>query len=221
MIKDVQGVLTEGMDEMYWAEYYKSGAAPEEPSNFAKYVMGRHVNPGDSMLELGCGNGRDARFFSTNGVAVIAVDQCASEIDELVKTNGKHENLLYRAADFTDMSDSDKTLDVVYSRFTLHSVTAEGQARALEWSQRNLRQLGKICIETRGQKNELYKKGEPVPGQDDAYIYEGHYRRFVDFAKFQSDIKQAGFSILEASEETGFAPLGDTDYHFIRVIAQK
>lgn len=213
--------IIETRDEAYWTKFYKEGGAPEVPSNFAKFVMERFAKSGQSLIELGCGNGRDARFFAANGVEVTAVDQCVSEIDELAQASTQRSNPHYETADFTDMPDSDNGFDVVYSRFTLHSVSAIGQARALEWGYRNLVPGGLLCVETRGQKNELFRKGEPVEGEPNAFVYEDHYRRFVDFVDFKKEITDTGFNIVEAAERTGFAPHEGTDYHFIRVIARK
>lgn len=204
----------------YWARFYRSGKAPEEPSLFAVYVMNNYAYRGAKMIEFGCGNGRDARYFAQKGLYVTATDICESEIENLDRTNRRRRNLQYKFADFTNLP-SKKRFDIVYSRFTLHSVDAAGQQRALEWAFRNLSDNGKICIETRGQKNELYKKGKVVEGEKDAYIYEEHYRRFVNFSKFKKDIQDAGFSIIEAAEDTGFAPYENTDFHFIRIIATK
>lgn len=206
-------------DELYWSNYYGSGVAPEEPSNFAKYVIDNHAKPADKIIELGCGNGRDARFFAASSLRVQAVDLCESEIEELAESNGAS-NLKYKSGDFTRLSDSEDKYDIIYSRFTLHSVDAEGQKRTLQWCKNNLAPSGKLCIEVRGQKNELYKKGEPVSGEDDAYIYENHYRRFINFDQFKNDLQTLGFEIIESAEKTGFAPFKDTDYHFIRVIAK-
>lgn len=213
--------MTQKQSAEYWESYYKSGVAPETPSLFAKYVLANYTSPGDSLIELGCGNGRDARFFAANGVGVVAIDQCAEEIDILVSTNGRHPNLTFKAGDFTNFQDNQSgKYNLIYSRFTLHSVNAEAQQRTLEWCKNNISVGGKLCIETRGHNNEIYAKGEPVPGEQDAFVFENHYRRFVDFDTFRGDIVNAGFSIIEAEESTGFAPFKDTDYHFIRVIAE-
>ncbi|AHB42153.1 Adenylylsulfate kinase [Candidatus Saccharibacteria bacterium RAAC3_TM7_1] len=210
-------------DEAYWAEYYQSGAAPEEPSRFAQYVVKKFASPGLGVIELGCGNGRDARFFASRQLAVTAVDLCRPEIEAIQQDEeeARLENPVYEAGDFTRLPEEASPFDIVYSRFTLHSVDADGQARTLDWSYRNLAEGGYLCIETRGQKNELYKKGEPVEGELDAFIYDSHYRRFVDFEEFKKEVDAAGFTILEADEDKGYAPFEDTDYHFIRVIAQK
>ncbi len=207
-------------DENYWSKYYSTRTAPEEASNFAQYVVERYAKVGQFMIELGCGNGRDARYFADNGVNVDAIDLCESEIEELNKNNGYHTNLQYRAGDFTSLEDTEDKYDLIYSRFTLHSVNAISQKSTLEWSARNLASDGRLCIETRGQKNELYRRGEPVSGEIDAYNYEGHYRRFVEFEDFKEEVTNTGLHILEAKEQKGFAPFKDTDYHFIRVIAE-
>jgi ubiquinone/menaquinone biosynthesis C-methylase UbiE len=213
--------MTKNSSETYWENYYKSGVAPADPSNFASLVVAKHVEVGQSLIELGCGNGRDAHFFADSGLEVVAVDQCAEEIEELAKAHGHYSNLDYRADDFTRLPDSETKFDAIYSRFTLHSVNAEGQQRTLDWCARNIADLGRLCIETRGQKNELYERGEPVEGEENAFVYEDHYRRFVDFDTFTGDIEATGFTIVDASEATGYAPFRDTDYHFIRVIAEK
>lgn len=217
----IEGAVTEVRDEAYWEKYYQTGAAPLEPSSFARYVAERYVQKGQSLIELGCGNGRDAHFFATRGVGVLAVDQCVKEIAELSKSNDSPDHLRYVTEDFTALPDSVTPFDVVYSRFTLHSVTEAGQAQTLDWSFRNLAPGGLLCVETRGQKNEIFQLGEPVEGDPNAFVYEDHYRRFVDFEDFQADLNKAGFTVVEAAEATGFAPYQDTDYHFIRAIAQK
>lgn len=205
----------------YWVDYYKKHEAPEEPSQFAQHVVDRYAQAGESLVELGCGNGRDARFFARNRLSVMAIDQCAQDDDVLAAAEANGNNPQYAVGDFTNLANLEQPVDQVYSRFTLHSVDDNGQARALAWSYRNLAEGGRLYIETRGQKNELYKKGEPVAGDPNAYIYDSHYRRFVNFDEFTSEIEANKFNILEASEETGFAPFEDTDYHFIRVIAEK
>lgn len=207
-------------NEKYWAQYYESDLAPKEPSRFAQFVA-RQLNPDVKLIELGCGNGRDAKFFASLGLAVLAVDQCATEIIEDEQKNKYSANLHYQVGDFTHLPESKDPFDVVYSRFTMHSVNYEGQTRALRWAHNNLATDGLLAIETRGFQNELYKRGEPVVGEEDAFIYEGHYRRFVELGKFVADIKEVGFQIVSSAEDTGFAPYEDTDHHFIRVIAEK
>lgn len=207
------------MDKNYWEKYYSSQKAPEQPSLFAKFVMNNYVKEGTDLLELGCGNGRDSIFFARHGIKVTAIDQCAEDIDLLNKKT-KINNLKFVCADFTKL-DNVTLFDYVYSRFTLHSISEQEESDVVLWTAKNIKSGGKFFIEARGVKNELYKLGNPVLGQPDAYIYENHYRRFIHLNVLLGKLSRAGFEIIYSKEESGFAPFGDTDYVFIRVVASK
>ncbi len=208
------------MDKLYWENYYKRHTAPVEPSRFAQFIMGQYVTPGQKLIELGCGNGRDATYFGANGVHVLAVDQAASEVNELNVQNVLP-NVHFEAGDFTNLEDGCEGYDVVYSRFTLHSVEKQEQTRTLGWAARNLVDGGYLCIEVRGQKNSLFGKGVPVEGQSDAYIFDDHYRRFLDQSVLDSEVEDLGMHIVESEEAQGFAPYGGEDDFFIRQISRK
>lgn len=61
-----------------------------------------------SLLELGCGNGRDALFFAKNKIQTTAIDQVADEISYLAKhcatTTKGIANPHFIAGDFTNLS---------------------------------------------------------------------------------------------------------------------
>lgn len=213
--------MKEVHDANYWKNYYRTGVAPETPSLFAQYVNAHFIRSTDRIVDLGCGNGRDSRYLAASnpGALVIGIDQCAKDVgsDDDVSL---YSNLRFAVGDFTTLPDSDP-LDIIYSRFTLHSVTADQQQRTLDWAHRNMADDGTLCIETRGKKNEFYRLGTPVDGEEDAYIYEDHYRRFVDLGQFVTTVTESAFEVIDATEKTGFAPFKDTDQHFIRLFAKK
>lgn len=164
-----------------------------------------------SLLELGCGNGRDALFFAKNKIQTTAIDQVADEISYLAKhcatTTKGIANPHFIAGDFTNLStiferggagiafSSTKSsaitarqdnlestrFDCIYSRFTLHSITHTQQEILLSQIPHFLAPSGIVAIEARGKKNSLYQQGEPVEGEANAFIHDSHYRRFVDF----------------------------------------
>lgn len=208
------------MDKFYWEKYYQSHAAPAKPSLFAKYLVATYIHPGQILIELGCGNGRDASFLGAMGVNVLAVDQTDTEIHEL-QTANKLPNVGYTAADFTKLASKPDSFDFVYSRFTLHSVARVDQGRTLSWAADALRPGGYLCIEARGERNSLYQKGDPVPGESDAFIYENHYRRFLNLERLDKTINKLGLTTIFSAEERGFAPRGDENDFFIRHISMK
>jgi len=207
------------MDKKYWTKYYKLQDAPEKPSLFAKFVLENYIKDNESLIELGCGNGRDSLFFARNEVNVIAIDQCKNEILLLSKKSNL-KNLKFICDDFTKLHDG-TLFDNIYSRFTLHSISESEEDYVINWAYKNLKKGGRFFIEVRGQQNELYGLGKPVENQKDAYVYEGHYRRFIDINNFKNKLKKVGFGIFFAKENSGFAPFIGTDYKFIRIVAIK
>jgi tellurite methyltransferase len=207
------------MDKKYWQEYYSNKNTPQQPSLFAMFVLENLIKENESLIELGCGNGRDSLYFSRHGVNVTAIDQCENEISLLSKNNSQ-DNPHFRIDDFTKL-EIDKIFNHVYSRFTLHSINENQENDVIIWSYNHLQKNGLLLIEARGKKNELYKLGEPVKGERDAYIYEGHYRRFIDINILKNKLLKVGFEIKFAEEKKGFAPFEKTNYNFIRIIALK
>lgn len=233
-----------------------------------------------SLLELGCGNGRDALFFAKNKIQTTAIDQVADEISYLAKhcatTTKGIANPHFIAGDFTNLSaiferggvDSafsstkddaltaqrenvldeksgllhhergdttqrfiDKAndklpdlslnprFDCIYSRFTLHSITHTQQENLLSQIPHFLAPSGIVAIEARGKKNSLYRQGEPVEGEANAFIHDSHYRRFVDFESLCEVLEsQLNLTIHFAKEDRGFAPFNGEDDYFFRVV---
>lgn len=190
------------------------------PSLFARYIAETLEIDGKSIIELGCGNGRDAIFFANANALVTAIDQCDNIIELLNYRFQKVSNLQFKCTDFTCLNDS-TPYDIVYSRFTLHSISKDQEENVVNWAYRNLNPDGKLCIEVRGQKNEIYQVGTPVEGEPDAFILDDHYRRFIHFESFCKELEHIGFKIDYAKEQKGFAPYNGTDETYIRVIASK
>ena len=204
------------MDKGYWEKYYKSEEV-HPPSLFAQSLLNKDILSGDKLIEFGCGNGRDCMFFSHHGIQVLAVDQSKAAISSIAKSNS-HPNLRLMNADFTSLDDLGK-FNHVYSRFTMHSIKETEEDRVIKWSYDHLHSGGKLLIEARSIRNELYKKGEPVPNEPHAYIYNDHYRRFIDTDKLHKKLEAEGFKVIYFEEQNGFG--GETDQLFFRTIAKK
>lgn len=213
-------------EDAYWNAFY-AGRHPdiENPSSFARVVLGR-LEPGALMFELGCGNGRDALFFADQGVRMVACDRSAVAIQML---DGRPDLGRFRhrprflAADFAELvrvyDASHEPLDAIYSRFTLHAIPAEIQSAALRWAAEHLRVGGQLLIEVRSVKGSLYGKGEQV--ERDAFIHDGHYRRFLRLEELTAELEGLGLEIAESTESSGVAVYRDDDPVVIRLTARK
>lgn len=208
------------MDKSYWKNIYSKQSESELPSLFARYIAETLSIEGKSIIELGCGNGRDAIFFANANANVTAIDQCDNIIELLDLRFQKVDNLKFICTDFTCLDDSIK-YDIVYSRFTFHSISKAQEENVVDWAYRNLKPNGKLCVEVRGQKNEIFQIGTPVDNEPDAFILNNHYRRFLHFESFCKELHDLGFKLDFAKEQKGFAPYNGTNETYIRVIASK
>lgn len=204
-------------DRAYWNDYYTKGLCPSEPSAFAEYVL-TLVEPYRVLVDLGCGNGRDALFFAQNHLDVIAIDLSDSAIAALhTKSNGEIKCLL---DDFVNCAvHQDSTYDYAYSRFTLHAISKDQGSVLIKNVFLGLRPGGKFFIEVRGTKDPLFGLGEQIG--ENTFVYDGHSRRFLVLDELVAELAAAGFLIEYAKEQTGFAVYQAHDPPMIRVIAVK
>ena len=81
-------------DASYWREHYaKSAGKLLPPSPFAQRVLSRlQPKAHQRILEIGCGSGRDARFFASHQLDVTALDLSAKNapFDGVTFVNGAH-----------------------------------------------------------------------------------------------------------------------------------
>lgn len=204
------------MDRNYWERYYAEVDGVDQPSTFAQYTLTR-LPEGCTVVELGCGNGRDSLFFARNGFTVHALDQCASAIARL---QGKSNLLLPKIA---NVSDLDITLPegpkAIYNRFLLHALDRGEAMNMLRWLGENLDSNDFFFCECRSVKSDLYGKGDR---RDDDVFYTGkHHRRFIRKEELLGELKQAGFTTMEVIEEAGLAVHEGDDPVVIRIIARK
>lgn len=201
----------------YWNRYYNNKVCSDEPSPFAQYVA-TLIDSGKKMFELGCGNGRDARYFAGLGMDLLAIDMSSSAIQMLNDEN--IQNAKFVCGDFVNSEyHKENTYDYVYSRFTIHAINQNQQSMLIQNIFTTLKKNGKFFVEVRGVHDDLFGKGEPL--ERNAFFYDNHYRRFIVMDEFTNELENNGFRIEYAEESTGFAPYGNDDPCVIRVVAVK
>lgn len=209
-------------DRPYWDAFYRAAHPDiETPSTFAEWCLPL-LTPESRLIEFGCGNGRDAIYFAHHTQKVIACDQSEIAIERL--SARQYPGCLHRptflVCDFSRLADGQfDAVDVVYSRFTLHAITQAEATTALAWAFRNLRPGGRLVIEVRSVNGDLYGKGEQR--ERDAFVYNGHYRRFVRMEEITAELIALGFTIEKSIESAGLAVYKDDDPTVIRIVAQR
>ena len=199
----------------YWNRYYQDGLCPMDPSPFARYAA-TLVEPGRTLVDLGCGNGRDALYFASLGLSVIAIDLSDTAIQTLRERGG--DNPRFLCGDFINAPiHRPASYDYAYSRFTIHAINQQQERMLLLAMHRAIKPGGKFFIEVRGVHDPLYGRGQPQ--EKNAFFYNNHYRRFIVMEELTASLQEAGFRVEYAQERTGFAPYGNDDPPVIRIVA--
>lgn len=195
-------------ENQYWDEVYSANKLDHQPSSFAQYVEEKYLGKGMSLLELGCGNGRDSLFFAQKEKEVLALDLSSKTIENLSSLDIK--NIEFLNQDFSNLTKF-SGLDYVYSRFTMHSVDEETEEKVFSQLPQVLKVGGLFLMEARSTKDEQLEKT----------FGEGHFRRYLDFAATVEKLENLNFQILEKKESQGLSPYQKEDPFLIRLVARR
>lgn len=178
--------LLESKDK-YWRHFYKNKTAPKNPSSFA-VKCNSMIGSGSKILEIGCGNCRDANYLATNN-SVIAVD--GNSQDEFTS-----DGVFFIKSNIEDLVDI--KCDYIYSRFFIHAIPEDIEDLFWDYVKRN-------------------SKNFFVEARSDKGSFEGdHYRRFINKKSLQEKLNNLGFK-YDLQEEQGLAVFGDEDPYVIRI----
>lgn len=204
------------MDKEYWDNYYAHHKSPDTPTTFAHFTL-EHLPQDATVLELGCGNGRDSKFFAQNAFDILACDQCVNIIDSLKQAN--EHNIKYFVADLSNMNGAPvEPFNVAYARFVLHALDEDECTNMLKWVFRNLPSGGLFLSETRTTMDDTDVYGEEVA---DHIYFTDHCRRIVRAKDLLEDFEDAGFHVQYALNSQGLAVYKDDDPMILRLVAQK
>lgn len=207
------------MDKTYWENYYTELGPTEQPSEFAKFCAQGYDKAGGRLFDIGCGNGRDTLFFSTQSIQCTGIEQCkvATEMNEKRKAALDLDSIFmqadFSACDYDSLAAGPYS---IYSRFTLHAINYEEENR-LFLHLNNGKNLKYIYIEARSLQDSLYGQGDKVGLHE---FVTSHYRRFIDPVALRSRL-EVNFNIEFFEEAQGFAKTATEDPCLIRLVAKR
>lgn len=182
---------------IYWSTFYKN-FNETSPSNFACFVVNYFNEYGKKihLLDIGCGNGRDSYYLSKH--------YPVTGIDISNVPNTTNSQLRFIQGDMTDLNKN--PYDVIYSRFTFHSISNEQQEKLIQSIEPNTF----LCIETRSikDKNEYRIFGD------------AHYRNLTDMVYLVALLEKYQFTILYSIESKDLAVYKDENPTCIRIICK-
>lgn len=210
------------MDADFWDSFYADQLAVTYPSPFATFCDDTFIPPASTVLELGSGSGRDSVFFFERGHRVVAIEQSQAAVDmcnERMTSVPENERIRFTQGDFTQLHAAPvPSVDAVYSRFTLHSITKPEQDRVLASVFELLPRAGMFMVEARTINDPYYGKGEKVGEHE---FVTDHYRRHLDAQVFLAEVMDLGFEVRFFHESTGLARFRGEDPVVLRAVLTK
>lgn len=205
-------------DVDYWNSYYaKKLTEIQSPSDFARTVIS-YLEPGKSLIDLGCGNGRDSIYFLNHHLNVTGIDVSEEAISQLNQLKLKNGNFV--CDDFV----SSKALyqvqyDYIYSRWTMHAISEQQEDELLGNARDALKEGGLFLIEARSVRDSLYGKGTCVGKH--AFIYNSHFRRFMEKEVFARKLENHGFRVISVEEGENFSKTETSNPMLVRIVASR
>ena len=197
----------------YWQSVYVSAAVPTHPSQFALFVQSWLCSTNATIIEVGCGNGRDSRFFHGVGHDVVVTDQViCEELSEYASSNTRfaavEANIEDAAESLQELVDFNKPV-VVYSRFFQHAIPEEVQQAQLASFSKVLNKDSILFFEFRldGDKDMPKEFGT------------SHYRRFQSSDEFIETLSDNNFACGYSCEGQGYARYKSEDPQVGRFVA--
>ena len=198
-------------NEAYWSNFYSnSKELPFEPSNFSMYAwhfLQSHLQEKSQIhiLDLGCGNGRDAYFFSSKGYRITGLDPSSKiETDrfQFIQKNVFEIEL--------------NGFDVYYLRFVIHTLL-ESDCDQLFAKLSRLPPEAVIMFETRSTKN--ITNEEKAETFFRSPIGLEHFRMLYS-KKYINEKISENFTILESSDSSDVAVFKAENPFCLRYIIQ-
>lgn len=203
----------------YWDNFYATEQLGIEdiPSQFAAFVLSEFSGK-KTIIDIGCGNGRDSFFFSRHISRVIGVDASKRAIDYC---NKKRAHLGFDDSEFRclDLSKLDSCIgflesisselqdSVLYARFILHAIDEGVEANFLKLSSIVSEKGGVVAIEFRTHRDAQQQKETSA-----------HYRRYINPLEFMDRARSAGLNLSYYTEGFGLAKYKNDDAHVARFI---
>jgi SAM-dependent methyltransferase len=208
------------MENEYWNKYYKDRRSNQDliPSQFATFVAGEILTAKQGLIvEVGCGNGRDALFFARHNFDVLGIDASVEAIDVCrTAANGLKADFIVGDVDDSDllrliqMNLRERPVALLYSRFFLHAVSDKSQTAMLDLSNALCKTGALMALEFRTVRDKQLTKET-----------ESHFRRFIDPLTLIEEAYRFGFRVEYFVEGFGYAKYRGDDAHVARVMLRR
>ena len=192
----------------YWTTFYREQRTAI-PTPFAASVAVELEGETCRIVDIGCGNGRDSRFFARLGHHVLGVDAVQSvAAKKSFFADRRLRNLTFEEANVATSTTLRKVIDstadhplVIYARFFFHAISEDEETYILDVLAKHLPAGARCYFEFRTYRDAASPKR-----------FDGHYRRFIDLDRFVKKAEKGGaMRCVYRIEGQGMAKFGSED----------
>ena len=172
----------------FWNNYYSSQSRRMPNSSFSEFVLNYIKEPsGKSLLDIGCGDGRDSVYFANNKIQTEGIDFSTSALNN--KNNNNNKLLKFTELDLLDIDKLNNSYDYAYCRFLFHAISEDIEDVILKW----LRKISKIVFSL---KLEFITNYNPM--------LKRHTRRYFTEEEFKKTLKKYNHNIIFSESSRNF-----------------
>lgn len=202
---------------VHWTRFYGQDRGVPDPSPFATWVAGELPESLRTVIELGCGNGRDTAAVA-QGRSALGLDYSPTAIERNRAVWGET-GIEFAQVDVGDAESLatattgrfDDGPVAVYSRFFIHAISDEAEAVLLRFLRESLPTGSHVYLEFRTEKDATTPK-----------VFGEHYRRYVDPDGLVRRMRRGGhFELAHSERGHGFAVYKDEDPYVARLVFVK
>jgi len=176
-----------------WTKY-----AEKKNNEFAEEVpkiLSPSINkPTVKLLDIGCGDGRDIKFFSKQGYDITTFDISMSCVNNITK-NFKDVKVSYQ--DIRCMNFKKNSYDIIYAHLTLHYFYDKETTKIFDKIYDFLKPDGYFFVKCKSIKDFHYGEGRQF--EENCYATEGKHLRHFFTEKYMKE-KLKKFKIKEIKE---------------------
>lgn len=179
------------------------------PTEFAKFCQTKFINGRQSILEIGCGHGRDSNYFREMGNVVYAYDISRAAIDH-ANEKFRAKGVKFYARDIIGEDWGVRMVDCVYARWLLHALPAHLGEKAIMKMLTWVKKGGLIMLE--------YK----TPETDDTSLFNTEHLRIpVNPEGLIWFAVTSGLKLIYHEEGYGMSVRDDHDPYLARTIFRR
>ena len=196
----------------YWNKFYKNKKILNKlnfPSQFAVFSLSEKQNE-STVIEIGCGNGRDSFFFSKYFKNIYAFDKSDNAIKYNRNNYEKIKNLNFYRYDINEHFEFSKLIKlkkILYARFFLHTLNNDEILKFINLSSMLVNKNEKVFLEYRVLEDKNNKK-----------IFKNHLKNYLNPNKIAKLFKIHSFKLDYNVVGQGFAKYGAEDPFIARQI---